>query len=118
MWMETWGFWSESSHSTILQTTGSLQIQISILQEHCKTHLMEGCVSVFDDVCQLQHFASSLAFNQTTAPTTIWNQQQDMLWFKGIQVKMLNLVGGLQDMLRDLNTKMHNLSGNKASLVT
>jgi hypothetical protein len=75
---------------------------------------MEGRASVFDDIRQLQHYASSLAFNQITAPTTVWNQQQDTVWFQGIQVKVSSLVSGMRHMLKDLNHKMHDLSGGRA----
>jgi len=74
-------------------------------------HLSEGRVSVFDDLVQLQHLASSIAYNQTIAPTTIWNRELDVVQVRGSQVRIKALVSGVQSMLSSLNKKMHGLSG-------
>jgi hypothetical protein len=84
-----------------------------MLQDHCSTHLMEGKVSVFDDIRQLQHIASNLVYNQTNAPTTIWSPSMDTVQYKRVQVKIKSLVTGVQSMLEALNKKMYDLSGGK-----
>jgi len=52
-------------------------------------------------------------YNQTCAPTTIWNRSLSVVQFKGTQVKVKNLVAGVQSMFEALTRKMHDLSGGK-----
>jgi hypothetical protein len=81
--------------------------------DHCKVHLTEGQISIFDDIRQMQHVASTLVFNQTTVPTTLWDRDQKVVQYKSIQLKIKNLVSGARSMLATLNRKMHDLSGGK-----
>ena len=81
--------------------------------DHCKVHLTEGQISIFDDIRQMQHIASTLVFNQTTVPTTLWDRDQKVVQYKSIQLKIKNLVSGARSMLVTLNRKMHDLSGGK-----
>lgn len=91
---------------------GSRQsVERSPLQAHCSVHLKEGKISVFDDICQLQHLASSLAYNEIRAPTTSWNKDQTIVQYLTVQVKIKCIVSGVRSMLSALNQKMYSLSG-------
>jgi hypothetical protein len=84
-----------------------------MLEDHCSVHLVEGKVSVFDDIRQLQHIASNLVYNQTHAPTTIWSPSMDTVQFKRVQVKIKSLVSGVQSMFDTLKEKMYDFSGGR-----
>jgi hypothetical protein len=68
-------------------------------------------VSVFDDIRQLQHLATTLTYNQTLSPTTMWNPQQTIVQYLKHQLEIPMLVDGVQKMLQTLNEKMYKLSG-------
>ena len=74
---------------------------------------MEGRVSVFDGIRQIQRLASNLAYNQINTPTTVWSPSMDTVQYRRVQVKIKRLVAGVQSMLEDLNHKMYALSGGK-----
>lgn len=84
-----------------------------ILLRHCPVHLTEGHFSVFDDIRQLQHLASSLAHNQTLVATTAWSPGLTDVHYLRFTVNIARLVQGVQEMLKDLNSKMYRLSGGK-----
>lgn len=68
-------------------------------------------MSVFDDIRQLQHLATTLTYNQTLSPTTMWNPQQTIVQYLRHQLEIPKLVDGVQKMLQALNEKMYELSG-------
>lgn len=54
-----------------------------------------------------------MVYNQANTATTVWNPSMDTVQFKRVQVKIKNLVVGVQSMLDVLNQKMYDLSGGK-----
>jgi hypothetical protein len=80
------------------------------LQRHCSQFLEDKAPSAFDTVRQLQRFVSTLAFNQIVAPTTVWSPDMSTVQCRGIQLRILTLLDGVQSMAARLRHELYSLS--------
>src|SRR5713101_7481804 len=78
--------------------------------EFCGKLLSEQMVSCFGNVADLQHLATAIALTKSRPPNIVWDKDMSRLSYQGQLVDIRALHEGLQDMMKDVDKMMDELS--------